>query len=164
MQTNFKRRQGCLLTFSHGSWLPAIRQSQKYEKTAIVVLRPAVFYKVLRKTLCHSRLFQPLSVSFASVLGAFVTLTASESSTPDTFEGIAGLRKNILIAVPTAVINTGKFQDMPERGFGFLINLFIGGSSVQFYVRDASLNIYCRDINGGSGIVSSWFKLTNTQV
>jgi len=63
------------------------------------------------------------------VLGAFVTLAASESSTPDTFEGIAGLRKNILMAVPTAVINTGKFQDMPERAFGFLINLFIGGSS-----------------------------------
>lgn len=98
------------------------------------------------------------------ILGAFVTLVASESSTPDTFEGIARLRKNILMAVPTAVINTGKFQDMPERGFGFFINLFIGGSSVQFYVRDSSLNTYCRDINGGSGIITSWFKFTNTPV
>ena len=102
--------------------------------------------------------------NLASVLGAFVTLTASESSTPDTFEDIARLRKNILMAVPTAVINTGKFQDMPERSFGFLINLFIGGNSVQFYVRDSSLNIYCRAINGGSGAISSWFKLTNTPV
>lgn len=102
--------------------------------------------------------------NLASVLGAFVTLTASESSTPDTFEGVAGLRKNILMAVPTAVINTGKFQDMPERAFGFFINLFISGSSLQFYVRDSSLNIYCRAINGGSGAVSLWFKLTQTQV
>ena len=93
-----------------------------------------------------------------------MTLTASESSTPDTFEGIASLRKNILMAVPTAVINTGKFQDMPERSFGFLINLYITGSSVQFYVRDSTLNIYCRAINGGSGSVSLWYKLTQTQV
>jgi len=101
---------------------------------------------------------------YFGALGAFVTLAASDSSTPDTFEGIASLRKNILMAVPTAVINTGKFQDMPERAFGFLINLFISGSSVQFYVRDTSLNTYCRDINGGSGTISSWFKFTNTPV
>ena len=68
------------------------------------------------------------------------------------------------MAVPTVVINTGKFQDMPERGFGFLINLFIGGSSVQFYVRDSTLKIYCRAINGGSGTVSGWYILTNTPV
>lgn len=74
------------------------------------------------------------------------------------------LRKNILMAVPTAVINTGKFQDMPERGFGFFINLFIGGSTLQFYVRDSTLKIYCRAINGGSGTVSVWYKLTQTQV
>jgi len=102
--------------------------------------------------------------NLASVLGGFTSLNSSASTTPDTFEGIAKMHKNILMSVPSAVINTGKFQDMPERSFGLLISLDINGSAAQFYVRDYTVDIYCRDINGGSGSVSPWYKLTKTQV
>ena len=68
------------------------------------------------------------------------------------------------MSVPTAVINAGKFQDMPERGFGFFINLNISGSAVQFYIRDSLINIYCRAWNGGSSVMSQWYKLTRTEV
>lgn len=97
------------------------------------------------------------------MLGGFVTILASDSTTPDTFEGIAGLRKNILMSVPSTVISSGKFQDMPLRAFGFLINLYITGSTVQFYVRDTDLHIYARAINGGSGAVSNWYRFDGTQ-
>ena len=103
-------------------------------------------------------------VKYKVFLGGFTSLISSASTTPDTFEDIAKMHKNILMAVPSAVINAGKFQDMPERSFGLLISLDINGSTAQFYVRDYTIDIYCRDINGGSGTVSPWYKLTKTVV
>ena len=75
MQTDFENdgRAVCLpFRSAHDFRLSVSRKDTK--KTALVVLRRAVFYEVLRNALYLSRLFQPFSTLFASVLGGVSAL------------------------------------------------------------------------------------------
>lgn len=117
----------------------------------------AVFYEVLRKTLCHSRLFQPLSASFASVLGAVTATKYGVAIDLDTFNtsGVFLLQKAKTTNAPEAT------NDL------ILINHYGNNRSLQIVISTAlnttTYGMFIRVSTQNNASWGNWYRFTLTQ-